>query len=158
MLARASRHTSLSRAFRVGAAMAVLAFAAACNDSSTEPEDEPDIESIRLTVTPATGAVTTYTLTANGSTPSPVQLRVGTSTLTAVALGANGQSLGLEAEFELRMEALPASVTFTRNGTLTSSIVATSAVATPVTVQAVMWHKEEAHDDYTANFPLTVVP
>jgi hypothetical protein len=152
MLATSFRTTSLRRLLRGAAAVTVLALASACDDDATGPDEEPEIESVRLTVTPPSGTATTYVLTANGSTPSPVQLRVGTSTLTAVALGAGGQALDIGSEFELRMGGLPASVTFTRNGSLTATVSATAAVATPVTAQAIMWHKVENHDDYTASF------
>jgi hypothetical protein len=114
---------------------------------------------VRLTVTQSGSTQgTTYVVTANGATPSPVQLRVGTSTLVAVPLDAAGRTIDEASEFELRMENLPGAVTFSRNGTLTANIIAASAVASPATVRAVMWHRTENHGDYTANFPLTVAP
>jgi hypothetical protein len=145
-------------ALRAATVFAAVAFAAACSDSPTKSGPDVEIESVRLTVTPpGGGAPVVYTLTANGSTPSPVQLRVGTSTLTAVPLGDKGQSVPEATEFELRLTNLPASVTFTRNGSLTAPVAATAATAaTPV--RAEMFHKGEGHTDYTANFSLVVVP
>ena len=146
------------RAFRTTALLSTLALAAACGDDNITGDDEPDIESVRLVVTPSGGTPTTYTVTANGATPSPVQIRVGTSTIVATPLAANGQAISEASEFELRMNGLPAGVTFTRSGTLSATIAATAATTTNATVSAVMWHRTEGHDDYTANFPLRVAP
>jgi hypothetical protein len=153
-----SRRLPAFRAVRTAALLSTLALAAtACDDDDDlTGEDEPDIESVRLVITPAGGAATTYTVTANGATPAPVQLRVGSSTIVATPLAANGQTIGESSEFELRMSGLPTGVTFTQSGTLTATIAATAATTTNATVSAIMWHRSEGHDDYTANFPLRV--
>ena len=144
------------RAVGAAVALSTLAIAAACGGSSTGADEEPEIESVRLVVTPTGGTATTYTVTANGATPSPVQLRVGTSTIAATPLDANGGTISEASEFELRMSGLPAGVTFTQNGTLSATISATAATTTNAQVSATMWHKPENHGDYTANFPLRV--
>ena len=153
-----ARRPPAARALRAAVLLPALAFAAACgDDDGPTGNDEPEIESVRLTITPSGGTAVPYTVTANGSTPSPVALRVGTSTITAVPLDAAGQTIDEATEFELRLSGLPAGVTFTTNGTLTAPVTATAATATNAQVSAVMWHRSEGHDDYTANFPLRVV-
>lgn len=156
MLSTLSRGLSASRTARTAALLSTLVLAAACDDDHAD--HEPDIESVRLVIASPGGAADTYTVTANGATPSPVRLRVGTSTITAVPLEADGHTIDEAGDFELRMEGLPAGVTFTRSGSLTATISATAAVSTPTTARAVMWHKTEQHDDYTAVFPMTVAP
>ena len=157
MLSALSRRLPAFRAVRTAALLSTLALAAtACDDDDITGEDEPEIESVRLVVTPAGGTATTYTVTANGATPSPVQLRVGTSTIVATPLDASGRTIDEASEFELRMSGLPAGVTFTQSGTLSATIAATAATTTNATVSAIMWHRSEGHDDYTANFPLRV--
>ena len=157
MLSTLSRRLPTVRATRAALVLSTLALAAACDDDEVTGDDEPEIESVRLVVTPTGGTATTYTVTANGATPSPVQLRVGTSTIVATPLAANGATIDEASEFELRMSGLPAGVTFTRSGTLSATIAATTATTANATVSAIMWHRTEGHDDYTANFPLRVV-
>ncbi|MDF1505035.1 hypothetical protein PYV61_18945 [Roseisolibacter sp. H3M3-2] len=147
------------RLVRTAALLSTLALAVtACDDDDdVTGDDEPDIESVRLVVTPSGGTPTTYTVTANGATPTPVQLRVGTSTIVATPLDAGGATIDESSEFELRMSGLPAGVTFTQSGTLSATIAATAATTTSANVSAIMWHRSEGHDDFTANFPLRVV-
>jgi hypothetical protein len=157
MLSTLSRSLPAVRALRAAAVLSTLALAAACSDDDElTGEDEPDIESVRLVITPSGGTPTTYVVTANGATPSPVQLRVGTSTIVATPLDASNQTIGEASEFELRISGLPAGVTFTQSGTLSATIAATAATTTNANVSAIMWHRSEGHDDYTANFPLRV--
>ena len=157
MLSTLSRRLPTVRALRTAALLSTLALAAACDDDDElTGDDEPEIESVRLVVTPSGGAATTYTVTANGATPSPVQLRVGTATIVATPLDAGGRTIDEASEFELRMSGLPTGVTFEQSGTLSATITATAATTTNATVSAIMWHRSEGHDDYTANFPLRV--
>jgi hypothetical protein len=157
MLSTLSRRLPAFRTLRTAALLSTLALAAACDDDDDiTGDDEPEIESVRLVITPSGGTATTYTVTANGATPSPVQLRVGTSTIVATPLDASGRTIDEASEFELRMSGLPTGVAFTRSGTLTATISATAATTTNANVSAIMWHRSEGHDDYTANFPLRV--
>lgn len=156
------------RAARAVAALAALAFAAACNDDGGSEDDEPPIQAVRLTVTPSAGPAVAYTITTTGATPSPVSIRVGTSTVTAAALDARNQTIALESDFELRVVGavsgatetpLPAGFTFTPNGTLSSTITATSAVTTRTIDAAVrLFHRGEGHSDFDARFQLFVTP
>jgi hypothetical protein len=157
MLSTLSRRLPAFRTLRTAALLSTLALAAACDDDDDiTGDDEPEIESVRLVITPSGGTATTYTVTANGATPSPVQLRVGTSAIVATPLDASGRTIAEAPEFELRMSGLPTGVAFTRSGTLTATISATAATTTNANVSAIMWHRSEGHDDYTANFPLRV--
>lgn len=157
MLSTLSRRLPAFRTVRTAALLSTLALAAACDDDDDlTGDDEPEIESVRLVVTPSGGTATTYTVTANGATPSPVQLRVGTATIVATPLDGSGGTIDEASEFELRMSGLPTGVTFTQSGTLTATITATAATTTNANVSAIMWHRSEGHDDYTANFPLRV--
>jgi hypothetical protein len=161
-----------ARALRAAAVLSTLALAAACDDDDElTGEDEPEIESVRLIVTPPGGTPTTYTVRVNGgASPSPIQLRVGTSAVTAQALDAAGATIDLANEFELRVVAsvtgsdagqqtpLTGTLTYTGNGTLTGALVATAATTANVAATVRMVHKEEAHSDFDAGVQLRVAP
>lgn len=162
----------LSRRAARGAALVLAAVAAgACDDDVTGEDDEPEIQSVRLTVTPPNGAAATYSVTTTSNTAIP--LRVGTSAVTAVALDANGQAITFDEPFQFRMVAnvtggdataqtpLSGVLTFTPGangtGTLTGTITAT-AVAAASTAWVRLVHVEEAHSDYDARVQVSVVP
>lgn len=156
------------RTLRALVAVAALGGAAACSDDDGE-DDEPEIASVRLTVTPASGTAQTFTLRESGS--DAVVFRVGANTVTAVALDASNQAIPLESDFELRLVQAVAiqganevetplgnGVTFTKSGTLTgSTLTTTAASATGRPAVARMFHKGEGHSDFDANFSFTVV-
>jgi hypothetical protein len=131
--------------------------AAACGDDPASPDADVEIESVRLTVTPATGAAATYTVTANTGGTVTVPLRVGTATIRAEPLDDDGVVVSEASEFELRLLDLPGGVTFTPNGTLTATVTTTAALAA-TEVSAQMWHKAENHEDFRARFRLSVTP
>jgi hypothetical protein len=154
----------LLRAARRALLLSAVVVVGACgDDDGPTGNDEPEIESVRLTVTPAGGAAANYTVTVNGgASPSPIQLRVGTSAVTAQALDAAGRVIDVDDEFELRVVAnvtgadaaqqtpLTGAVTFTGTGTLAGSLVATAATASNVSAYVRMVHKAEAHSDFDA--------
>lgn len=156
------------RTLRALTAVAVLVGAAACSDDDGE-DDEPEIASVRLTVTPAAGTAQTYTLRESGS--DAVVFRVGANTVTAVALDANNQAIALDPDFELRLVQsvtiqganesevpLGNGVTFTKSGTLSgATLTTTAASATARPAIARMFHRGEGHSDFDANFNFTVV-
>jgi hypothetical protein len=164
MLTTPTRRPSPFRAARVAVLLSALALAGACGDDDPAGiDDEPEIESVRLSVTPPGGTATTYTVTVNGgASPSPIQLRVGSSAVTAQALDAAGRAIDLGSEFELRVVAsvsgsnanqqtpLAGAVTYTGNGTLTGTLVSTAATTSNVSAYVRMVHKEEAHSDFDA--------
>lgn len=148
-------------AARVALAVAALG-AAGCGDGDDLVGPDVEIESVRLTVTPAGGAATIYTVTANSQNATPIALRVGANTIVAEPIGDDDQVSDEADEFELQFtgpgnSALPAGVTATRAG-LTNTVTATAAVTTPADVAATMFHVAEDHGDYTANFRITVAP
>jgi hypothetical protein len=170
MLSTLSRRAPTARAARALAVLAVLALAGACDDDELDGDDEPEIEAVRLTVTPPGGTPAVYTITPNGSTPSPVQLRVGTSTVTAQALDDRSQPIALGSDFELRIvssvtgsganqqTALSGPVTFTANGTLSSAIVATVAPTANIPAVVRLVHRVEQHSDFDGAVQLRISP
>jgi hypothetical protein len=160
------------RIVRTAALLSTLAFAAACgDDDEITGEDEPEIESVRLIVTPAGGTATTYTVRVNGgATPSPIQLRIGSNAVTAQALDAGGAVIDLDDEFELRVVAsvtgaggtqqtpLTGTLTYTGSGRLSGALVATAATTTNASATVRMVHVEEAHSDFDAGVQLRVAP
>ncbi len=165
--ARGARPLSL-RAAR-GAALVLAALAAgACGDDDITEEDEPQIQAVQLSVTPAAGQPVLYTIRPSGANPT-VQLRVGTSTVAAVALDANNQPIVLDEPFELRLVStvtgpdaaaqtpLTGSVTFNPSGGLTNATVAATSV-TSVQGWVRLVHLEEDHSDFDAQVTFQVTP
>lgn len=138
------------RAARALAAAAALTFAAACNDSTGPDEDHADdVAALRLTVTPSSGTAATYTLADNGTlTPSPMRLPVGAATVRVDFLDDAGAVITSElptTEYEIRFASLPAGVSFARTGAFAGTFTATTAGTG--TMQALLWHLEEDHED-----------
>jgi hypothetical protein len=140
---------------------ALLALAGACRDDppGLEPPvletPEPVIASLRLTVDHPAGTAT-YTMSAAGAAPSPVQLFFGISTLRVVPLGVDGQPLVLGGGFELRLPNLPAGVLFTPNGTL-SAPISVLPIRPQNGVLLTIQHTTRGHSDFDATFPLLVL-
>jgi hypothetical protein len=133
------------------AAMMVIAIASlsACSDDDpAEPEDEPEIQTVTLTVGASTITIDKTTGAASGQLVVPA----GTSTVTASWKRADGSAepLVTSAEFELRIVPsnsanaswIPASAF---GGSLTTTGL-TSGQTT--TAQVSLFHKEEQHDDF----------
>ncbi len=163
-----ARRTSAARLARAASALAVVALVAACGDDDdpSGPDEEPQIEFVRLTVTPAGGTATTYTVRTSGA-PTTVQVRVGANAIQATAFDAANQAIDVGSDFELRLvqavagdaeTALPAQYTFARNGTLSSTLTVTAGAPTPQTAVVRMFHKEEGHSDFDPPVQIQVVP
>ncbi|HZF66828.1 MAG TPA: hypothetical protein VEZ47_02200 [Gemmatirosa sp.] len=157
------------RTVRTCAALATLSLAAACGDDP-DVEDEPEIASVRLTVTPPGGAAQNYVLRTTGTNPT-IALRVGTNAVSAVALDDDNQTISLGSDFELRIvrsvsvvgaseveTPLTGAVTFTRTGGLAGSLVATGAVTPAATAMLRIFHTGEGHGDFEPTINYTVTP
>ena len=138
------------------ALLAALAAAAlgACNDPVGAGLDEEhghveEVESLRLTVTPAGGAAVVYALTTNGVlTPSPLRLPVGAATVTVDFLDGAGAVVTSEVhddEYEIQFLAPPSGVTFARSGAYAGTFSASGAASGTMRVQ--LWHLDEDHEE-----------
>ena len=157
------------RAGRAAVLVLAAAAAAACGDDDDPTgDDEPEIQAVRLTVTPAGGQPATYTVTSGATTAPTIQLRVGTAAVTGQALDANGQAIALDEPFELRLVAtvtggaaaeqtpLSGALTFAAGGALAGTLTATAATTVSGFVRMV--HLEEAHSDFDARVNIAVTP
>jgi hypothetical protein len=125
--------------------IALSAFAACSNDDPAEPDNEPEIASLRLTVGPNSVTVST--------TQSPtLTVASGTNNVTAEWLKADGavESRVTDAEFELRIrQTTGTNLTWTptsaRAGTLVVSGLSGGATTA---AQVSLFHKAEQHDDF----------
>lgn len=141
------------RGLRFGALMLALSLsAAACDDGPTEADDEPEVESIRLTV----GGTQTVTLTDN-SQSGPVRIPANTAVpVTAEFLRANGtpDPLVNTQDFRLDVTPLGGGVSFQRTAPFGGTIIATETGSRNVRVE--LFHIGEGHEELTTNLTLTV--
>ena len=163
---RGARPLSLRAARGAALALAALALGACGDDDDVTGNDEPKIESVRLTITPPTGAATTVTVRSGTTTAPTLALRVGTSTIRAEPLDGNNQLITLDEPFEVRLVStvtgagatqqtpLGGALTFTGNGTLNGGTV-TATGATSVSGFVRLVHTGEQHSDFDA--PVTIV-
>lgn len=128
-------------------ALAFLALTAisACGDDPTEPDPEPQVASVRLTV--GANSVTVST------TASPtLNVASGTNTVTAEWLRADGsvESIVTDAEFELRIAQVSGtSFTWTATGARSGTLLMTGLSAGGSTAaQVSLFHKAEQHSDF----------
>jgi hypothetical protein len=140
----------------IGMMAAALALSlGACKDDATGiEEDEPEVESMRLTI-----AGQTVTIAANGAvTGAPVTLPVGTHAISAQFLDTAGQPVdGVDAvEFQLNVTIPSGSpVTFTRSTTNAfAGTLTVSAAAATVALRFALFHVEEQHEDF-GPFPVS---
>ncbi len=120
---------------------------AACDDDSTDEDDDPAeaIATIQLTV-----GASTVTLNTSGTViagPSPIVIPTGTHNVTAAFLDDVGASVNADlGEFELRLTPANASLlTFSRTGGFTATLTGVAAGST--SLDFVLWHKVEQHED-----------
>ena len=142
----------IRRGFQVTAVLALLAVVSACSDDDPiEPEEEPEVQSVRLTsaATPAFAITINKT---NGQPSGPLRIAVGATPIAAAWLKADGtnETLISDAEYELRIVPTTAtnlswSATGAFSGTLTTTGL-TSGQTTTATVA--LRHKVEQHDDF----------
>jgi hypothetical protein len=138
-------------------AMAALLTTAACSDDPTEPEDEPEVQTMTLTV----GANSITFDKTTGAASGVLTVPAGTSTVAAVYKKADGtvESLVTSTEFDLRITpTTPANLSFTPNGAFSGTLV-TSGLASnaTTTARAALFHKAEQHEDFGPyNFTLRI--
>jgi hypothetical protein len=134
------RRRTLSTAFLLAIAPAL----AAC-DSSTEPEEEPEVVAVRLTV-----GTQIVTVADNGVvTGGPIAIGVGATAISAVFLNAAGEPDDHVSADEFELLVVPGStgvVTFARTsafaGTLTGVAVGNTSI------EVALFHIEEQHEDF----------
>jgi len=132
------RHRS-TRTFLKLAVIAILATGAACDDDTAEPDDEPDVRTIRLTI----GAQVFNQVRGN---PTPVTVARGANSLNAIFLRADGQveTRVTPNEFELRVTTANNGVlTFTRSSAFAGVLTGVAAGSTTMTV--CLFHLQEGH-------------
>jgi hypothetical protein len=146
--------TMFRRARLVAAALMSAAVFVACDDDPAEPDDEPEVASVRLTVGANSVTVTTT------SNPT-LNVASGANTVTATWLRADGstETLVTDAEFELRISAVSGSnLAWTPSGANGGTLTVTGlAGGQTAAAQVVLFHKEEQHEDFgPVNFTVRV--
>lgn len=136
---------SFRSARRVALALIAATAFVACDDDPVEPDPEPEVASVRLTV-----GATSVTIT---TTSSPtLDVASGSNAVTAEWLKADGsvESLVTDAEFELRINQVTGTnltwtATGARSGTLAVSGLAAGA---STAAQVRLFHTVEQHEDF----------
>lgn len=139
----------LLRRIRTTAVLSALVFgAAACSDDPTEPDDEPDVQTVTLTVGASTVTINKTTGAPSGNLVVPA----GTSTVTAQWLRPNGsnETLITDAEFDLRI--VPSNtteVTYAPTGARSGTLTLVNLAAGGTTAaQVSLFHRDEQHNDF----------
>ena len=149
--------TSIRRGLRLSTLLVTLASATACDDDDpVEPDDEPKVAAMRLTV-----GDETYNVAGNGVvTPSPVTILLGSTAISAAFLREDGQVEDRVTSEEFEFQVVPQNqqvLTFTRTGALEGALNGLQAGQT--TAQVSLFHLEEQHDDFGPfTVPLIVGP
>jgi hypothetical protein len=143
---------AFGRTLRAAAALALVGFAGACNDSTTTAHPEPDVASVRITV-----GAQVVNISETGQQTGTLTIAQGTTPVTVAWLRADGSADPVvnSEEFEVRL--VPqgsAGISFTPAGPFAGTLSATSAGQKVVQVQ--LYHLEEAHDEFGQNLTLTV--
>jgi hypothetical protein len=126
--------------------------AVSCDDDPTEPEDEPNVATMRLTV----GSQTVDVDEDGSVTGGPIVISVGSTAISAQFLLPNGQPdpLVTAAEFQLDVESDDEGVVdFTRASAFSGSLV--GVVTGSEIVRFSLLHVEKQHADF-GPFPISV--
>ena len=143
----------LNRFMILAFSFALMGTLGACDDDPVEPEEEPEVETVRLTIG---GQVITMV---SGNPPSsPITITRAAHAVAAVYLRADGsnETLVTSAEFELRLVPANSSIlTFTTAGAFGGTLTGVAAGST--TMRLELFHKVEGHADFTVtNIAVTV--
>lgn len=136
------------RRFATPLVLAASLVLGACSDDPTEPEEEPEVQTLTLTVGGSSITIDKTTGAASGNLVVPA----GTSTVAAQWKRADGsnESLITSDEFELRIvPTAAANLTWTPTGAFGGTLVVTGLASNATTTaRASLLHKEEQHEDF----------
>ena len=145
----------LRRSARLAVAVLATTALASCDDDPVEPDDEPDVQTLTLTVGVSSITINGSTGAASGDLVVPA----GTSTVTAVWRRADGsvEDLITSDEFELRIvPTTPANLSWTPNGAFGGTLTTTGLTSgQSTTAQVSLFHILEGHEDF-GEFPITI--
>lgn len=151
--------TVLRRALRLGAAVAAISFATACDDDDPlEPGEEPNVEIMQLTLG-AQGPIGPQVVTVRLGgvvTGGPIRLGLGPRTVTATFFRADGSADPNvnSTSYELSVAGLNTNVaTFSRTGAFTGTLIGVSNGTTAGRFG--LYHRAEMHDDF-GPFPVSI--
>lgn len=120
----------------------------ACSDDPTEPEDEPEVQSLTLTVGASSITIDKTTGAASGNLVVPS----GTSTVTAQWKRADGSNEALISSDDYELRIVPtnaANLTWTPAGAFGGTLVVTGLASNATTSARVsLLHKKEQHEDF----------
>jgi hypothetical protein len=143
--------TRARKLYQISAVLALVTTLAACSKDE-EPDDEPDIGSMRLAV-----GTQTITVTSGGVvTGGPIVIPVGSTPISATFLLPNGQveTKVTDATFRLDVTTDAAgTASFTRAGNFNGSLVGGTAGST--VLRFALFHLAEQHNDF-GPFPVPV--
>ncbi len=127
----------------------------ACGDDTVEPEQEPDVATMRITVGTQTINVNAKTGAVTGG---PLLLTRGTATTVSVQyLRSNGSADPLVTTADFRTDITPSStaaLSFARTGAFTGTLTGIQAGSTSVNVN--LFHLGEGHAEFDWDIPVTI--
>ncbi len=137
------------RSSRLAVAILGATAIAACNDDDpAAPEEEPEVQTLTLSVGASTITIDKTTGAASGQLVVPA----GTSTVVAVWRKVDGslESLVTSDEFDLKIEPVtPANLAWTAAGAFGGTLTTTGLTpGQSTTAQVSLFHKAEQHSDY----------
>jgi hypothetical protein len=136
------------RALPFAATVAVLLAAGACSDDPAAPEEEPEVQTLTLTVGSSTITINKTTGSASGNLVVPL----GVSTVTAVWRKADNslEDLITSGEFELRIEPVtPSNLSWVASGAFGGTLTTTGLTSGQTTTAKVsLYHIVSGHPDF----------